>query len=63
MTESGSTSSTRSASTQKRRGKLSGFPGVTFHLPTEAIIQDLAKELGSDPKYLEKLAEDIRKEL
>jgi plasmid maintenance system antidote protein VapI len=30
-------------------------------VPTKAVIQGLAKELDSDPKYLEKLAEEIRK--
>ena len=32
-------------------------------LPTKTVIEGLAKELDSDPKYLEKLAEEIRKVL
>jgi hypothetical protein len=30
---------------------------------TKAVIQGLAKQLGSDPRYLEKLAEGVRKDL
>jgi hypothetical protein len=32
-------------------------------VPTEAVIQGLAKGLNSDVRYLEKLAEEIQKEL
>jgi transcriptional regulator with XRE-family HTH domain len=29
-------------------------------VPTRAVIQGLAKELGSDPSYLQKLATEIK---
>ena len=32
-------------------------------VPTGTVIQGLAKELDSDPRYLEELAEEIRKDL
>jgi hypothetical protein len=32
-------------------------------VPTGAVISGLAKELHSDPRYLEKLAEEIRKDI
>jgi hypothetical protein len=32
-------------------------------MPTKAVIEGLAKQLDSDPRYLEKLAEEIRKDL
>jgi hypothetical protein len=32
-------------------------------VPTKAIVAGLAKELDSNPRYLEKLAEEIRKDL
>jgi hypothetical protein len=32
-------------------------------IPTKAIVAGLAKELDSDPSYLEKLADEIRKDL
>jgi hypothetical protein len=32
-------------------------------VPTKVIIQGLAKQLDSDPRYLEKLADEIRKDL
>jgi transcriptional regulator with XRE-family HTH domain len=32
-------------------------------VPTKAVLVGLAKELGSDVRYLEKLVEEIRKDL
>ena len=32
-------------------------------MPTKAVVQGLARELGSDVRYLEKLVEEIRKDL
>jgi hypothetical protein len=32
-------------------------------VPTRAVIRGLAKELHSDPRYLEQLAEEISKDL
>jgi transcriptional regulator with XRE-family HTH domain len=32
-------------------------------MPTKAVVAGLAKELGSDVRYLEKLAEEIRADL
>jgi hypothetical protein len=31
-------------------------------VPTKAVVQGLARELDSDVRYLEKLAEEIRKD-
>jgi transcriptional regulator with XRE-family HTH domain len=60
---------THDTNVHKLGAKLGFDPGELLRMingkvvPTRAVIQGLAKALDSDPSYLEKLVEEIRKDL
>jgi hypothetical protein len=60
---------THDTNVHKLGAKLGIDPGELLRMingkvvPTKAVIEGLAKQLDSDPSYLEQLAEEIRKDL